>query len=151
MSMCLPYHKDWFCSPLLLEKAGKKPRGNMPAWDIGNTNEFDKLQLLLSHWFGPRAENPSQDLYVWLDVLLQMCQQKKKKKNKKEEILAFPVIWSYKMWFTFSQLLSADTLTHGCICNLLSVYSDRFITLQTFSQDDWWTAPEKAAKQQSRR
>lgn len=55
-----------------------------------------------------------------------------------------------EIWFTFRQLQSADILTHGCICNLLSVYSGRFISLQIFSQEDCWTALEKAAKHSSR-
>lgn len=102
----------------------------MPAWDISNSNEFDKLQLLVAIDLGPGLRIP---LRIYMSGLMFSFKCVSRKKKKKEDLLAFPVIWSYKIWFTFSQLQSADTLTHGCICNLLSVYSGRFIPLQTFS------------------
>lgn len=54
----------------------------MPAWDISNSNEFDKLQLLVAIDLGPGLRIP---LRIYMSGLMFSfkCVSRKKKKKKK--------------------------------------------------------------------
>lgn len=121
-------------------KAGKKFRGSIPAWDISNKNELDKWQLLLIHWLGPRAENPSQDL------CLAWCSPSDVSAEKKKGAFR---IWRHEIGFNASQLQPADALTYQpyvITVSFVSVSFSSFIALELFFfplllWTDWQSTP----------